>query len=479
MKKDIRVFASLALIVLMGTSALPALSQERQPAAERSTVERERAAQAQEVPASAGPDRAMFERELVMSGIQDPGMRGDFLFLATEMSFGGKLVKNAPYSAQAVTESVQTLTDGNRIVNKSTAAVYRDSEGRTRREQTLKAIGPFANSGEPTVSVFINDPVAGTSYSLEPRTHTARKMMPMRFKMETKPRIVYGRAGDKGLENVYREAPGQVILEKGAPLEERYRVTAEADEVKRSLEAGSAMGFASTRNRAGRTESVGKQFIGGVEAEGTRTTVTIPAGEIGNERPIEIVSERWYSPELQIIVMTRHSDPRFGENSYQLTNINRSEPARDLFEVPAGYTVNESYKPAMGTGTWTSKGGVGAVVGGTGGGVVVSTGGGVVVGTGGGVWEGVNGPILNGKAIRLPKPEYPEIARAAKASGTVHVQITIDEEGNVIAAESVTGHPLLRAAALNAAREAKFSPTKLNGQAVKVNGVVVYNFVAQ
>jgi hypothetical protein len=96
-----------------------------------------------------------------------------------------------------------------------------------------------------------------------------------------------------------------------------------------------------TREGNARTESLGKQNIGGVEAEGTRSTVTIPTGEIGNERPIEIVSERWYSPELQTAVMTRHSDPRTGETVYRLTNISRTEPARSLFEVPADYTVKE------------------------------------------------------------------------------------------------------------------------------------------
>ncbi len=88
-------------------------------------------------------------------------------------------------------------------------------------------------------------------------------------------------------------------------------------------------------------EQLGKQNIEGVEAEGTRTTVTIPAGEIGNERAIEIVSERWYSPELQLVVMTRHSDPRSGETTYKLTNINRAEPAKSLFEVPSDYTIKE------------------------------------------------------------------------------------------------------------------------------------------
>jgi hypothetical protein len=96
-------------------------------------------------------------------------------------------------------------------------------------------------------------------------------------------------------------------------------------------------------------EQLGKQIIEGVEAEGTRRKVTIAAGEIGNERALEIVSERWYSPELQLVVMTRHSDPRFGETTYKLTNINRAEPAKSLFEVPSDYTIKEtpSFGPKM------------------------------------------------------------------------------------------------------------------------------------
>jgi hypothetical protein len=88
-------------------------------------------------------------------------------------------------------------------------------------------------------------------------------------------------------------------------------------------------------------EQLGKQLIEGVEAEGTRSTITIPAGDIGNERPIEIVTERWYSPELQLVVMSRHSDPRNGETTYKLTNISRADPAKSLFEVPAGFTVKD------------------------------------------------------------------------------------------------------------------------------------------
>ena len=91
----------------------------------------------------------------------------------------------------------------------------------------------------------------------------------------------------------------------------------------------------------------------------------------------------------------------------------------------------------------------------------------------------ISGGVLNGKAISLPKPSYPPIARAAHATGTVVVQVTIDENGNVIAAHAVSGHPLLQGAAVGAARQARFSPTKLSGQPVKVTGVIQYNFVAQ
>jgi TonB family protein len=192
----------------------------------------------------------------------------------------------------------------------------------------------------------------------------------------------------------------------------------------------------------GKSEPLGKQTIEGVEVEGTRNVTTIPAGKIGNERPIEIVFERWYSPELQTVVMTRHADPRFGETTYRLTNISRDEPAHSLFEVPAGYTVRES--PSTFTRTTSDK--------------------------------QINGGVLNSKAVRMPLPEYPAIAKAANASGAVTVEVTIDEDGNVSSANAVSGHPLLRAAAVTAARQAKFPPTKLSGQAVKVSGVLVYNF---
>ena len=89
------------------------------------------------------------------------------------------------------------------------------------------------------------------------------------------------------------------------------------------------------------------QMIEGVRAEGTRTVVTIAAGAIGNDLPIEIVTERWYSPELKIVVLSRRSDPRFGENVYRLANIARGEPSPDLFEIPAGYRIDEPRMPPL------------------------------------------------------------------------------------------------------------------------------------
>ncbi len=91
----------------------------------------------------------------------------------------------------------------------------------------------------------------------------------------------------------------------------------------------------------------------------------------------------------------------------------------------------------------------------------------------------IEGGVLNGKALALPQPAYPPIARAAHASGTVTVQVLIDEQGNVIAARAVDGHPLLQAASVAAARNARFSPTFLEGEPVKVTGVIQYNFVSR
>jgi hypothetical protein len=275
-------------------------------------------------------------------------MRGDnLIFMATEMSFAGKLVKGAPYSAQAVTESVQTLSDGNRIVRKNTAQLYRDTEGRTRREQTVSYIGPFAPSLEETQTVFINDPVAGFSYILEPSSKTARKMprRELRFKVEgdaaeARAKAAAGAAQKFEVERTFTRVPGP-----DAP-----QVTGTAVIITgQSAPNGGEVVFARSGSKVEpKTEKLEARSFDGVTAEGTRSTLTIPAGEIGNEMPIQIVDEHWYSPELQAVVMTRHSDPRSGETTYRLTNISRAEPAAALFQVPSDYTLKEITGPGAG-----------------------------------------------------------------------------------------------------------------------------------
>jgi hypothetical protein len=307
------------------------------------------------------PPQAEVEEFFIAQGpaVEPPAqveMRGDnVIFLATEMSFAGKLVKGAPYSAQAVTESVQLLADGNRIVRKNTAQVYRDTEGRTRRDQTLGYIGPYSTSGDVPQTVFINDPVASVHYILDPSKKTARKMprVELRFKTESaeaqgtaaatleRQKVTQGAMQKLELERTYSRVPGP-----DAPPPPPPALTGQAVIVTQS---GHGEGVEFLRHNSkyeAKTEKLEARSFEGVMAEGTRTTVTIPAGDLGNEQPILIVDERWYSPELQVVVMTRHSDPRAGETTYRLTNISRAEPAASLFQVPSDYTIKDNTAPS-------------------------------------------------------------------------------------------------------------------------------------
>jgi hypothetical protein len=246
------------------------------------------------------------------------GGPNNFVFINSELSFDSKTVKGAPYSAEATTETVQTLSDGNRIVRKNSATIYRDSEGRTRREQTLGAIGQWTVAGDPPKTIFINDPVARVNYSLDPKSQSARKMGIPQFAAGSS----FARVIAPGVPPVPNgAAPGVRVFENPVPAPNPNSQSFERHQPK--------------------VESLGKQVIEGVEAEGTRTTITIPAGKIGNERPIDIVTERWYSPELQVVVYSKKSDPMAGETTYKLTNINRDEQPRSLFEVPPGYKIKE------------------------------------------------------------------------------------------------------------------------------------------
>jgi hypothetical protein len=334
MKRVLAILAATTFPVLTAMTVV-SFAQQPQPATQDIVMVKQRVLQTQEggVPAPPPPP-------------------GDFVFVTTEMNFGGKVVKNAPYSAQALTETTQTLGDGNRIVNKTTSSQYRDSEGRTRREQSIKMLGPLGDGGDPLQTIFINDPVAGVSYSLDSRTHVAHKSVPFKFTQKLAPGAGLPPGEGQHFEFKVEGPPETSVVVKTPPTASTAGVVAVAPgtpgEPSKGFRIETQTGVASTYffRRGGSSDNVkeeqlGKQNIEGVDADGTRTTITIPAGEIGNERAIEIISEKWYSPELQMVVMTRHSDPRTGETTYRLTNINRTEPPKSLFEVPADYTIKE------------------------------------------------------------------------------------------------------------------------------------------
>ena len=213
-------------------------------------------------------------------------------FVGAEPGRSGPVVKGAPFSADVTTETTRVLQDGNRIHQVSQLRFYRDGEGRTRREQSLKSLGSLAsNTNLPTV-VFISDPVAGVNYALSASSKTATQSAGGR-----------GPGGNRG-ERMRGATPS------GGP-------------------------------RNVQPESLGSKTVEGVTAQGTRTTITIPAGRDGNERPIETVIESWYSPELQMVILATRNDPRTGETVTRYTNIVRGEPAHSLFEVPADYKVTQ------------------------------------------------------------------------------------------------------------------------------------------
>jgi hypothetical protein len=258
-----------------------------------------------------------------------------------------RVTPGAPYSAEAITESLQVLSDGNRISRKTTTRIYRDSEGRTRREQLSPA-------GHPQ-SVSISDPVAGTTFILSPSDRTASRTnvmlrMPSIATATTAAGSVYtvrtreagsSAGGSEPSADAKRKREAETLAVSGASPGV-HAGTAVYPAVGAVAVAGEAGVFTFAPGGVTNKEDLGQQTIEGVIATGTRTTTTIPPGSIGNEQPIVIVSEQWFSPDLQVLIMTKHSDPRTGETSYRLTNVVQTEPARSLFEVPGDYTIEES-----------------------------------------------------------------------------------------------------------------------------------------
>jgi hypothetical protein len=234
--------------------------------------------------------------------------------LAIEPFDAGRVVTGAPYSAEAVTEITQTLLDGNRIEHRTSTRIARDGRGRIRREQQAVAVGGLvAEAAAPIITIA--DPKEGVFVTLDVARKVAMRSKPPGRDEPLTVRRTFGGVGIGA--GILHESPG------GSPG--RPRPVPEGDV---------------------RTAPLGAQTLEGVRAEGTRTTTTIPAGAVGNQLPIEVVSERWYSPELQVVVLTRRSDPRVGETVYRLRDIVRAEPAPDLFEIPGDFRVEDA-KPRI------------------------------------------------------------------------------------------------------------------------------------
>lgn len=203
-------------------------------------------------------------------------------FLGMEMRFGDKLVKDAPFSAEIIIENTRRLFDGSTATKQTKGAIYRDTSGRTRREQTLEDIGGVS-IGEPQKLIFINDFVGKTNYFID----------------------------------VNRKIVRRNPLPPNPPTQNEFEP------------------------RNGKTESLGTKNLEGLKVEGTRTTVEIPAGQIGNDKPLQAITEKWFSPDLQMIVYSRHIDPLSGEQIFRLANIKLGEPAAELFVAPKDFKVEK------------------------------------------------------------------------------------------------------------------------------------------
>lgn len=236
-------------------------------------------------------------------------------------------VKGAPFCAVITTEHTQPFADGNRIHTTDSSTVCRDSEGRSRREAGLNLLGAAAQK-TGTKLITIVDPVAGVRYVLDSNSKTARKMA-------LPPPLPPGFAGGK-----FEHHAGTAIKEDRVMV---LRGPGEPGAPGSDVMFGNV--FVNTEvgpnGPASASENLGDQTFDGIHATGTRVSTTIPAGKMGNEQPIIVTSERWYSPELKATIMTKHNDPWAGEMKTQFSNVNTAEPDTSLFVVPADYKIVE------------------------------------------------------------------------------------------------------------------------------------------
>jgi hypothetical protein len=235
------------------------------------------------------------------------GMQREFQTLTNpggrvlDEGFGNRVVKGKPLSATEERHSLQVLGDGTRIENSETNRLYRDTEGRTRIE-------------EMNGTITIYDPVAGLRVELDPATKTAHK--------NTSGTRFFANNGTTVFASTWGTLVGAFPNERANPATLKG-VMAET------------------------TENLSSQSVNGVAAQGIRTTMTIPKGQIGNNKDIKVMTERWTSTELQMLVKSINSDPRFGDTTYQLTKVVQSAPDPALFQIPADYAVTDQANPLL------------------------------------------------------------------------------------------------------------------------------------
>jgi hypothetical protein len=239
-----------------------------------------------QAPTSFSPDDGMAFAKMMQNDME--------LLMELEMELGGTVAKDLPFSAQVSLETEQVLGDGTHLSRKTGGSLYRDSLGRLREELTLSLPAPMPASAEMGKIVIVSDPATGAHWTLMPVAKVAMKM--------TMPAVVSSKEKNFGIFDGLGEG--------------------------------------------GRTEDLGAQNMEGLTATGSRFTHVIPAGQLGNDQTLQVVTERWYSSEMHMPVFLKRSDPMTGSKILKVTDVRRAEPDAALFNIPADYAVQEMILPA-------------------------------------------------------------------------------------------------------------------------------------
>jgi hypothetical protein len=267
-------------------------------------------------------DRAKQEQEVAQEKALAWRISGEFEMQDAGVMFG-EITKGAPFTAQRTEESTQTLGDGTHITHKSSVSYARDGMGRVRRED------------DEWITIY--DPVANISYRLNKKNHTGYKVELLHGESLDRQKIEL----DHVEADLLKAQAEQSLAEEKAKQEELEAQEKTKQETGVIVTSNVDGGFVFVTRKPGTEESLGSQVVNGVMADGKRLTMIIPAGDMGNDRPIQTVIESWYSPELHLTVLYKRTDPREGDETTQYTGIKRAEPNASLFQVPGGYTLRQ------------------------------------------------------------------------------------------------------------------------------------------